>query len=92
MKTNVMIELDNGERTPCLLNGAGTIVIDPTTNRPKIRKDYIGTAAPTVNDDVDAGYSVGSEWIDTDASAGARFFKCVDVSEGAAVWVNCEDT
>ena len=81
-----MIELDNGERTACVLNGPGRLVIDATTGRPAIRKDYEGTAAPTDDDDDTKGYAVGSEWIDTDADAGARVFKCIDASEGAAVW------
>jgi hypothetical protein len=85
-KVNVMIELDNGERTACVLNGPGRLVIDAGTNRPAIRKDYVGTAAPTANDDVTKGYGVGSEWIDTDAAGGSRVFKCIDASEGAAVW------
>jgi len=82
---NVMIALDNGERTACLLNGSeGRLVI--RSNRPAIVKDYIGTAAPTSDDDETKGYAVGSEWIDTDASAGSRVFRCIDASEGAAVW------
>lgn len=44
---------------------------------------YDATVAPTENDDTDAGYSVGSEWIDTVTGTG---YKCTDASSGAAVW------
>jgi hypothetical protein len=41
------------------------------------------TAAPTVNDDASAGYSVNSEWIDT---TNGKAYKCMDATAGAAVW------
>jgi hypothetical protein len=43
------------------------------------------SAAPTVNDDADAGYSVGSIWIDTTAD---ESYRCVDSSVGSADWIN----
>lgn len=39
-------------------------------------------AAPTVTDDSDSGYSVGSLW-----GFGDNLYKCTDASVGAAVWV-----
>ena len=42
---------------------------------------------PTVDDDSDDGYSVGSLWINT-ASSPQEAFRCVDATVGAAVWVN----
>ena len=84
-EVNVMIALDNGERTKCLVNGPdGRIVL--RNSRPAIIKDYIGTDAPAVTDDEDAGYAVGSQWIDTDAAGGSRVFLCTDATAGAAVW------
>lgn len=46
--------------------------------------NYAGTAAPTVNDDVTEGYSIGSLWIDTVAN---EAYRCVDATNGAAVWI-----
>jgi hypothetical protein len=39
------------------------------------------TAAPGVNDDGEAGYSIGSIWIDS-----PDVYMCVDTTAGAAVW------
>lgn len=41
------------------------------------------TTAPGVNDDAAAGYSVGSQWVDT---VNAKVYVCVDSTTGAAVW------
>lgn len=43
-----------------------------------------GTTAPTVNDDTNDGYKVGSLWIDTTNDVA---YVCVDASVGAAVWL-----
>ena len=43
-----------------------------------------GGAPPTVNDDVDAGYGVGSVWYDT---VGDVYYVCVDSTADTAVWV-----
>lgn len=45
---------------------------------------YNKTAAPTVNDDVDLGYAVGSIWIDVTAD---KAYICLDNTDGAAVWI-----
>lgn len=42
------------------------------------------TVAPTVTDDKDSGYSVGSHWIDVTLD---NAYICVDATVGAAVWV-----
>lgn len=42
-----------------------------------------GTTAPTVNEDSNDSYAVGSVWIDTTNDV---FYVCLDVSVGAAVW------
>lgn len=49
-------------------------------------KNNIGSANdPTVNDDTNDGYSVGSVWINTTASP-KRIYQLVDPTAGAAVW------
>lgn len=44
---------------------------------------FDGTTAPTVDDDADAGYVVGSIWIDVTA---AKSYICLDNTNEAAVW------
>lgn len=46
--------------------------------------NFTATTDPTVNDDENDGYEVGSKWINT--SSGILFF-CKDNSVGAAVWI-----
>jgi hypothetical protein len=48
-----------------------------------IGDNYAATGAPTVNDDADAGYSVGSVWIDVSSDTA---YLCVDHTNNAAVW------
>lgn len=45
--------------------------------------NYSATSAPTVNDDSDEGYAVGSDWVDV---SGGTTYKCVDSTVGAAIW------
>ncbi len=47
----------------------------------KVKLD--ATAAPGVNDDSNAGYSVGSRWLDT---TNDKEYVCLDASVGAAAW------
>jgi len=44
---------------------------------------FDATAAPTVNDDTSAGFSVGSTWIDV---TNDKAYNCVDATAGAAIW------
>lgn len=46
------------------------------------------SAAPTVNDDVLDGYSVGSIWVDVSAD---RAYVCLDVTATAAVWARIDN-
>lgn len=45
---------------------------------------YNKTAAPTVNDDSGDGYSIGDKWVD---STNDRIYEAVDVTVGAAIWL-----
>ncbi len=49
----------------------------------QVRSEFARTTAPTASDDSNAGYSVGSLWIDTAAD---KVYMCVDATAGAAVW------
>jgi hypothetical protein len=49
-----------------------------------IKHNLMALAPPGVGDDDVAGYSVGSNWIDT---VGGSAFQCVDDTTGAANWV-----
>jgi len=49
-----------------------------------LQNKYDATAAPTATDDVNAGYSVGSFWIDI---TNDESYRCVDNTASAAVWV-----
>ena len=48
-----------------------------------LKNNLSGVVGPTPTDDSDAGYSVGSLWVD---ASGKRSYRCVDDSVGAAVW------
>ena len=53
------------------------------------KSKYDATTAPTVNDDVDSDYMVGSRWIDV---TGDKAYICVDNTSGAAVWLDATVT
>ena len=44
----------------------------------------IDTVNPTVNDDLDSGFNIGSRWFNT---ATDREYACLDATVGAAVWI-----
>lgn len=54
-----------------------------------LKTNLSASAAPTVSDDADSDYAVGSLWIDTTNDA---VYRCVDSSSGAAVWVQMIST
>ncbi len=47
--------------------------------------NFDAMSAPTVNDDADDGYSVGSRWVDV---SNDESYICVGSTVGAAVWLN----
>ena len=48
-----------------------------------IKSNLVATVAPTANDDVTAGYAVGSIWVDTLSD---KTYLASDVTAGTAVW------
>jgi len=48
-----------------------------------IKKKLDATAAPTVDNDIDEGYEIGSRWIDI---TNDKEYVCLDNTDGAAVW------
>lgn len=52
-------------------------------NVENLKSNIMAATAPTVNDDSNAGYSVGSLWVNTITDI---FYFCVDSTVGAAIW------
>ena len=50
---------------------------------PKRRNNFSATTAPTVNDDIDLRYEVGSKWYDV---TNDLIYECIDNTNGAAIW------
>lgn len=71
----------DGDYVPFLQDqGDGTFLL----RRQAVVEDNLSaSAAPTTGSDSDAGYAVGSRWIDT---TNDRAYVCLDASVGAAVW------
>jgi len=63
-------------------NGIGVDAGLSATNVVKCKFD--ATSAPTINNDVDEGYTVGSRWLDV---TNDKSYVCLDNSDGAAVWI-----
>jgi len=53
----------------------------------RVQNQTAGSGAPGVNDDSTQGYEFKSLWVDTSISP-PELYKCLDATEGAAVWVN----
>jgi hypothetical protein len=56
---------------------AGVAALNVTKNK------FDATTAPTVNNDTDEGYTIGSKWYDVTADKG---YVCMDNTDGVAVW------
>lgn len=63
----------------------GIVIGNGTSALTAVKSEFNQTTPPTVNDDADDDYAVGSRWVDT--TGGAEYI-CVDASVGAAVWIN----
>lgn len=73
------VNLANGETSI----DAGDLFDLRSYGETRTKHNYTATAAPTVNDDIDDGYGVGSMWIDV---TGDNAYVCADATAGAAVW------
>ena len=51
---------------------------------PNLQQNLAAAVDPTVNDDVDLGYSIGSFWYNTTDD---EAFVLLDATDGAAVWI-----
>lgn len=76
-------DIDGGTIDNCVIGGttpaAGSFTtLTSTTNK------LDATVAPTVSDDIDEGYVVGSRWVDITAD---KEYVCLDNTDGAAVWM-----
>ena len=63
----------------CLDNTNGAAVWVPLQRG----RNHFTTSDPTVNDDLDEGYEINSQWVNTTDDA---VFICTDTTNGAAVW------
>jgi hypothetical protein len=55
-----------------------------TFGKASLYQDHItATVAPTVNDDINLGFTVGSTWFN---STSATFYRCTSNASGAATW------
>ena len=61
---------------------AGVPLIDGGTTS-ELKYNLTATSAPTVDNDVTEGYTIGSRWIDVSAD---KEYVCLDSTDGAAVW------
>jgi hypothetical protein len=82
--TELKAAIDAGEVTVDLDDG--TRVLDPIADSTPlfVKQNRNAVTDPTVNDDIDLGYSRGSVWINTSNNSS---FICTDNTDGAAVWV-----
>ena len=61
------------------------IILNNMSRLAKIPKSNLSaSSAPTVNDDSDDGYAVGSGWVDTTSD---KAYVCLDATVAAAVWI-----
>jgi hypothetical protein len=52
-------------------------------NVQNIKNNLNGTVEPTVTDDTNSGYSIGSVWVD---STNNKIYTCIDATSSTAVW------
>jgi hypothetical protein len=73
----IVYDVATGQYAWNIWNGTNWKVIEDR------KSNLTAVVAPTVNDDANAGYEVGSIWVDT--ATDVAYF-CVDSTVGAAVW------
>ncbi len=80
--TSAIDDLSDVDTTTVTPSTGDTMNWDGTNWVPK-KHNYAATVAPSVTEDSNAGYSVGSMWIDINLD---KVYACADASVGAAVW------
>jgi hypothetical protein len=60
-----------------------TLISDANGNLSYLKNNLVATTAPGATDDSAAGYSVLSLWLNTSTT---EIYRCLDATEGAAVW------
>ena len=73
----IIYDVAKGQYVWNIWNGAAWKVIEDR------KSNLTAVVAPTVNDDANSGYEVGSIWVDTALDA---VYVCADSTVGAAVW------
>jgi len=83
--THLFINGDNDLHNTADINTINDVVAahDGTPDPDSAIDNLVAITDPSINDDIDAGYSKGSTWINT---ATNKAFLCLNNSVGAAVW------
>ena len=74
----------NHENDALIVSGSELTVNVPINSSNLKKNNWGASIAPTVNDDIDLGYSVGSRWLNISTD---NEWVCTDNTDGAAVWV-----
>jgi hypothetical protein len=73
----------SAEQALSTLQTGAMIVTNSTGVITSLKHNLVATAAPTVDNDTDENYSIGSLWVDVTAD---NVYMAVDVTDAAAVW------
>jgi hypothetical protein len=68
---------------PYTASGGGALTIETGGRVLNVHKSNVSASAPTINDDSDDGYDIGSRWFNSTTDT---LYVATDVTVGAAVW------
>jgi hypothetical protein len=85
-------KIDNSDLVSSVNGQTGTVVLDTEDiaegaglgSKYTVKHNLTASVDPTVNDDIDLLYAVGSLWVNQSTNT---TFSCTDNSDGAAVWI-----